>query len=121
MPVLSGFLWSRRESDPRPHACGACALPTELRPLDFERQFDVFVQEFTRALGMDAEPVPLSVDELMASLLKKNETDQVLFHSFTHEKDETTVQYEQSNTFAGLKNNAISAAFNQLLDEIYDL
>ena len=38
-------------------------------------KFDVFVQEFTRALGMDAEPVPLSVDELMASLLKKNETD----------------------------------------------
>ena len=38
-------------------------------------KFDVFVQEFTRALGMDAEPVPLTVDELMASLLKKNETD----------------------------------------------
>lgn len=62
-------------------------------------------------------------DYLIASYfeVKKNETDQVLFHSFTHEKDETTVQYEQSNTFAGLKNNAISAAFNQLLDEIYDL
>ena len=38
-------------------------------------KFDVFVQEFTRALGLDVEPVPLSVDELMASLLKKNETD----------------------------------------------
>ncbi len=38
-------------------------------------KFDVFVQEFTRALGMDAEPVPISVEELMETLLKKNETD----------------------------------------------
>ena len=38
-------------------------------------KFDIFVQEFTRALGMDAEPVPITVDELMATLLKKNETD----------------------------------------------
>jgi len=38
-------------------------------------KFDVFVQEFTRALGLDVEPVPISVDELMVTLLKKNETD----------------------------------------------
>ena len=34
-------------------------------------KFDVFVQEFTRALGLDVEPVPISVDELMVTLLKK--------------------------------------------------
>ena len=38
-------------------------------------KFDVFVMEFTRALGSDVEPVPLSVDDLMMNLLKKNETD----------------------------------------------
>ncbi len=38
-------------------------------------QFDAFVVEFTRALGMDCEPVPVSVEEWMLELFQKSAND----------------------------------------------
>ena len=62
-------------------------------------------------------------DYMIASYfeVKKQEEDQIVFHSLYCAEDTDGVQYEKADRFANLKNNAIAAAFNKLLDEIYDL
>ncbi len=39
------------------------------------KQFDEFVMEFTRALGVDCEPVPVSPETMMNKLFQKTEAD----------------------------------------------
>lgn len=53
--------------------------------------------------------------------VKKEDGDSIVFHSLSHNEETGLTQYERSDTFADLKNNAIVMAFNKLLDEIYDL
>lgn len=53
--------------------------------------------------------------------VKKTEEDDILFHSLSHADITGELQYGRSSRFADLKENAIISAFNQLLDEIYDL
>ena len=62
-------------------------------------------------------------DYMIASCfeVKKKAHDSVVFHSLAHGTDADSVQYERSDRFADLKNNAIVAAFNRLLDELYEL
>lgn len=62
-------------------------------------------------------------DYMIASYfeVKKQEGDQIVFHSLARPENENGIQYEKADRFADLKNNAIATAFNKLLDEIYDL
>ncbi len=62
-------------------------------------------------------------DYMVASYfeVKKQEADDIVFHSLSHIDNTDNIQYEKAGKFADLKNNAIIAAFNKLLDEIYDL
>ena len=62
-------------------------------------------------------------DYMIASYfeVKKQEEDQIVFHSLYRAEDTDGVQYEKADRFANLKNNAIVAAFKKLLNEIYDL
>ena len=53
--------------------------------------------------------------------VKKQDSDNIVFHSLSHVEDTGTIQYEKSDKFGELKNNAIITAFNTLLDEIYNL
>lgn len=53
--------------------------------------------------------------------VKKTEADSILFHSLSHASSAGELQYGKAVRFADLKENAIITAFNQLLDEIYDL
>ena len=53
--------------------------------------------------------------------VKKNLSDSIVFHSLSHVDSTGELQYEKAYRFADLKNNAIVAAFNKLLDEIYDM
>lgn len=53
--------------------------------------------------------------------VKKTEEDSILFHSLSHADMTGELQYGRASRFADLKENAIISAFNQLLDEIYDL
>lgn len=53
--------------------------------------------------------------------VKKTEEDSILFHSLSHANMTGELQYGRASRFADLKENAIISAFNQLLDEIYDL
>ena len=53
--------------------------------------------------------------------VKKTKEDSILFHSLSHADVPGELQYEKASRFADLKENAIISAFNQLLDEIYDL
>ena len=53
--------------------------------------------------------------------VKKQEDDSVVFHSLSHSEGLDKICYDQSKNFDDLKNNAIVAAFNKLLNEIYDL
>lgn len=61
-------------------------------------------------------------DYMLASYfeVKKQQNDSVLFHSLSRAR-EGVVQYESGEKFGDLKNNTIIVAFNQLLDEIYDM
>lgn len=62
-------------------------------------------------------------DYLIASYfeVKKQAGDDIVFHSLSHVEDTGNILYERSDKFADLKNNAIIAAFNDLLNEIYNL
>ena len=53
--------------------------------------------------------------------VKKAMEDRVVFHSLSLNDSTGVLQYEKSYRFADLKNNAIIAAFNKLLDDIYDM
>lgn len=53
--------------------------------------------------------------------VKKTEKDGILFHSLSHTDAAGELQYGKAARFADLKENAIITAFDQLLDEIYDL
>lgn len=61
-------------------------------------------------------------DYMLASYfeVQKQNTDEVKFHSLSHAQ-KNTIEYEAGARFADLKNNSIIFAFNQLLNEIYDL
>ncbi len=61
-------------------------------------------------------------DYLLASYfeVKRQEQDIVKFHSLSRSST-GAILYETEDKFSKLKNNAIISAFNQLLDEIYDL
>ena len=52
--------------------------------------------------------------------VRKLSSDNVLFHSLSHNSDTGELRYEHSSSFSHLKNNAIIATFNKLLDEVYD-
>ena len=62
-------------------------------------------------------------DYMLASYfaVKKNEHDQIVFHSLSHDYEKDEIKYEKTDDFAELKNNSIISAFNRLLNEIYDL
>ena len=62
-------------------------------------------------------------DYMLASYfeVRKEEKDQVLFHSFARDDQAGCIQYEKSDKFAKLKGNPIITAFNKLLNEIYDM
>lgn len=62
-------------------------------------------------------------DYMIASYfeVKKQNSDQIVFHSLAHVEDSDCIQYERADRFADLKNNAISSAFRKLLNDIYDL
>ena len=62
-------------------------------------------------------------DYMIASYfeVKKRAGDDIVFHSLSHVEDTGNIQYERADKFADLKNNAIIAAFNALLNEIYNL
>lgn len=53
--------------------------------------------------------------------VKKTEEDSILFHSLSHADMTGELQYGRASRLEDLKENAIISAFNQLLDEIYDL
>ena len=62
-------------------------------------------------------------DYMIASYfeVKKRAGDDIVFHSLSHVEDTGNIQYERADKFADLKSNAIIAAFNALLNEIYNL
>lgn len=62
-------------------------------------------------------------DYMLASYfeVKKMECDILMFHSLSHTGANHEVVYEKAEKFADLKNNSIISAFDQLLNEIYDL
>lgn len=62
-------------------------------------------------------------DYMIASYfeVKKQAGDDITFHSLSHIDGTTGIQYEKSDRFDDLKNNAIVTAFNALLNDIYDL
>ena len=62
-------------------------------------------------------------DYLLASYfeVKKQERDSLVFHSLSHGEGADTIYYNKSKNFDDLKNNAIITAFNELLNEIYNL
>ncbi len=53
--------------------------------------------------------------------VKKTAEDSIAFHSLSHDNNTGELRYDKAYKFADLKNNAIIAAFNKLLDEIYDM
>ena len=53
--------------------------------------------------------------------VKKDTKNSIAFHSLSLDNSTGVLQYETSCSFADLKNNAIIAAFNKLLDDIYDM
>lgn len=62
-------------------------------------------------------------DYMLASYfeVRKEEQDQILFHSFTRDSKKDFVKYERSEKFAALKENPIISAFDKLLNEIYGM
>ena len=62
-------------------------------------------------------------DYMIASYfeVKKQKEDRVIFHSLSHAEGTDVIYYDKSKTFDNLKNNVIITAFNNLLNEIYDL
>ena len=62
-------------------------------------------------------------DYMLASYfeVKKEESDSILFHSLSHDIQTGDTNYDSSTKFADLKNNPIIAAFDKLLNEIYDM
>lgn len=62
-------------------------------------------------------------DYMIASYfeVKKQKEDRVIFHSLSHAEETDVIYYDKSKTFDNLKNNVIITAFNNLLNEIYDL
>lgn len=50
--------------------------------------------------------------------VRKQASDELLFHSFSKENGE--IQYEVEEKFADLKNNSIIQSFDTLLDEVYN-
>lgn len=61
-------------------------------------------------------------DYLLANyfLVQKTELDQILYHSLS-KGNQGSIEYEKHEKFGDLKNNPIIKAFDQLLDEIYNL
>lgn len=53
-------------------------------------------------------------------LVQKTEQDKILYHSLAKGR-QGIIEYEQEEKFGDLKNNPIIRAFDQLLDEIYNL
>lgn len=53
--------------------------------------------------------------------VKKTSEDSIAFHSLSYPKNRDELLYMKSSRFAEIENNSIIAAFNKLLDEIYDL
>lgn len=63
-------------------------------------------------------------DYVLASYFEvhMNENDNILYHSFSFDTNlDNKIRYEAGNKFDDLENNAIIAAFNKLLDKIYNL
>ena len=62
-------------------------------------------------------------DYMIASYfdVKKQAGDSVVFHSLSHADGTDIIYYDKSKTFDNLKNNVIITAFNELLNEIYNL
>lgn len=53
--------------------------------------------------------------------VKKQDGDDISFHSLSHIDGTDDIQYEKASKFMNLKNNAIVTAFNTLLNDIYNL
>lgn len=62
-------------------------------------------------------------DYMLASYfeVKKNEEDNIVFHSFSHTGISREIAYEKSAKFSDLKSNPIISAFDKLLNEIYGM
>ena len=62
-------------------------------------------------------------DYMIASYfeVKKQKEDSVIFHSLSHAESKDVIYYDKSKSFDDLKNNVIITAFNNLLNEIYDM
>lgn len=62
-------------------------------------------------------------DYMIASYfeVKKQDGDDITFHSLFHADGISDIQYEKAGKFANIKNNAIVTAFNNLLNDIYNL
>lgn len=62
-------------------------------------------------------------DYMLASYfeVRKKERDDILYHSLSHNKENMLLEYEKSDRFSNLKNNRIIDAFNNLLNEIYNM
>ena len=62
-------------------------------------------------------------DYMIASYfeVKKQKEDSVIFHSVSHAESKDVIYYDKSKSFDDLKNNVIITAFNNLLNEIYDM
>lgn len=62
-------------------------------------------------------------DYMLASYfeVRKQQGDKILFHSLSHNSQNLCLEYENAEKFAALKNNMIISAFNELLNDIYDM
>ena len=62
-------------------------------------------------------------DYMLASYfeVRKKERDDILYHSLSHNKENMLLEYEKSDRFSNLENNRIIDAFNNLLNEIYNM
>ena len=62
-------------------------------------------------------------DYMLASYfeVRKQQGDKIIFHSLSHNSQNLCLEYENAEKFAALKNNMIISAFNELLNDIYDM
>ena len=63
-------------------------------------------------------------DYILASYFEvcMDKNDSILYHSFSFDTDsDNKIRYEAGNKFGELENNSIIAAFDKLLDKIYNL
>ncbi len=62
-------------------------------------------------------------DYMLASYfdVKKQEDDHIIYHSLSHGEDDALIVYEKAYKFSEIKHNIIITAFNDLLNEIYNM